>query len=88
MSTVHHPLAACPLHANTQLVLDPQVVVLGLPPHVLAVLLGHLSGLLKPGRSWAGQLTECDLSDSGPLEHVTRGAAVLVMLLEVIPKYK
>jgi hypothetical protein len=81
----HAPCGLCP-----QLVLDPHVVVLALPPHILACLLGHLSGVLPDGHNWAAQLglTEADLTDAGPLEHVTRGAAVLVALLEVIPRFR
>lgn len=71
-----------------QLNLDPQQVVLALPRHLLACLLGYLSGVLKPGHNWAADLTDCNLTDSGPLEHVVRGASVLVTFMELIPRFR
>lgn len=71
-----------------QLNLDPQQVVLALPSHVMACLLGYLSGVLKSGKQWSADLTDCTLTDSGPLEHVVRGGSVLVTFLELIPRFR
>jgi hypothetical protein len=68
--------------------LDPQQVVLALPNHVLACLLGYLSGVLASGPEWAAELTDCALTDTGPLDHVVRGASVLVTFLELIPRFR
>jgi hypothetical protein len=65
-----------------------QQIITALPQHLLAVLLGSLSGVLQPGKHWAEALTEVALTESGPLEHVVRGVGVLVTLLEVLPKYR
>lgn len=71
-----------------QLVLDPHPVVVALPTHLMGCLLGYLSGVLHSGPGWATELTECSLTDSGPLEHVVRGASVMVTLLEVVPRFR
>lgn len=71
-----------------QLVLDPQQVVLALPRHIMACLLGYLSGVIQPGPKWAADLTECTLTDSGPLEHVVRGGSVLVTFMELMPRFR
>jgi hypothetical protein len=70
------------------MVVDVQQIVTTLPQHLLAVLLGSLSGVLSNGRNWAEALTEVALTETGPLEHVVRGVGVLVTLLEVLPKYR
>lgn len=71
-----------------QLVLDPHPVVVSLPTHLMGCLLGYLSGVLPSGYDWAAELTECSLTDSGPLEHVVRGASVMVSFFEVIPRFR
>lgn len=85
-----HPLMLCclPILPWPQLNLDPQQVVMALPSHVMACLLGYLSGVLKSGKQWSADLTDCTLTDSGPLEHVVRGASVLVTFLELIPRFR
>lgn len=83
------PLCVCCLRpCFLQLNLDPQQVVLALPNHVLACLLGYLSGVLKSGPKWSAELTDCALTDTGPLDHVVRGASVLVTFLELIPRFR
>lgn len=54
----------------------------------MACFLGHMSGILPCGPNWAAELTDCTLTDSGPLEHVVRGASVLVTFLELIPRFR
>jgi hypothetical protein len=71
-----------------QMAVDVQQIITALPQHLLAVLLGSLSGVLSPGRHWAESLTEVALTEAGPLEHVVRGVTTLVTLLEVLPKYR
>lgn len=59
-----------------------------LPSHVMAVLLGYLSGVLRTGPEWAAELTDCTLTDSGPLDHAVRGASVMVTFLELTPRFR
>ncbi len=62
--------------------------MVALPAHLMGCLLGYLSGVLPSAPNWAAELTECTLTDSGPLEHVVRGASVMVTLFEVIPRFR
>lgn len=92
LTTPHAAVLFCacvyPSCPPQQLVLEPQQVVLGLPFHVLACLLGYMSGILKTGQGWASELTDCTITDSGPLDHVVRGASVLVTFMELIPRFR
>jgi hypothetical protein len=86
--TLCPPAAATPLPVAAQLNLDPQQVVQALPSHVMAVLLGYLSGVLRTGPEWAAELTDCTLTDTGPLDHAVRGASVMVTFLELTPRFR
>lgn len=71
-----------------QLVLDMHLVIQAMPQHLLGVLLASNCGVLGAGHHWSEGLTDCKLTDSGPLEHLVRGAGVLVTMLELLPRYR
>jgi hypothetical protein len=71
-----------------QLVLDMHLVIQAMPQHLLGVLMATNCGVLDVGPHWAEGLTDCKLTDSGPLDHLVRGAGVLVTILELLPRYR
>eukprot|EP00775_Hariotina_reticulata_P004131 gene4132-4378_t len=71
-----------------RLVLDMHLVIQAMPQHLLGVLLASNCGVLRAGPNWSEGLTDCKLTDSGPLEHLVRGAGVLVTMLELLPRYR
>ncbi len=69
-----------------QMQADLQQQLLVLPKHLLAILLGTHSAF--EGADWAAGLTDCELSCSGPLEHVVQGGRLLAVMLSILPRFR
>jgi hypothetical protein len=58
-----------------------------LPRHITACVLGAETAFSR-GPTWAADLTDVVLTDSGPLQHAARASQLMCLLLEILPKYR